>query len=222
VLAANAVHLPAALFMSVKYAFSDPMAIPGALAGWAVSSAIRRGIARGIFSNEAGLGSAPIAHAASQAKEPVQQGLWGVFEVFVDTIIICALTGLVIVTAGLYGGELKGVPLVMATFSQTFGSFGGIFVSISIVLFAGSTILGWSYYGQQCLGYLTGKNKIWDLSYKAIFSLCAIVGAVGGLTFVWDLADTLNGLMAIPNLFALLLLSKVVVQLTKDYLARQK
>jgi AGCS family alanine or glycine:cation symporter len=206
--------------------------VGGGVLGYVIMRGMRYGIARGVFSNEAGLGSAPIAHAASRSKDPVQQGLWGVFEVFVDTIIICTLSGLVIVTADingfipsggeLYKGALKGVPLVMESFSSTFGSFGGVFVAIGILCFAVSTILGWSYYGQQCLGYLTNNNKVWDMAYKLIFSLVAIVGATGGLTFVWDLADTLNGLMAIPNLIGVLLLSKVVFSLTKEYLARNK
>jgi AGCS family alanine or glycine:cation symporter len=110
----------------------------------------------------------------------------------------------------------------MASFNQTFGYAGGVFVTIGILLFAGSTILGWSYYGQQCLGYLTNKNKTWDMIYKVIFSVLPIIGAIGGLTFVWDLADTLNGLMAIPNLIAVCLLSKVVIDLTKQYIAKHK
>jgi AGCS family alanine or glycine:cation symporter len=128
----------------------------------------------------------------------------------------------VIISSGLYNQEISGASLVMASFTQNFGSFGGIFITIAILCFATSTILGWSYYGQQCLRYLVGENKIVDIAYKVIFSLLTIVGAIGGLTLVWDIADTLNGLMAIPNLIALLLLSKVVIELTKEYLARRK
>ena len=205
--------------------------------GYIVMRGMRYGIARGVFSNEAGLGSAPIAHAASRSKDPVEQGLWGVFEVFVDTIIICTISALVILTAGVHvqgfsgtplteasfaGGFLSGAPLTIASFSATFGTFGGVFVSIAILCFAGSTILGWSYYGQQCLGYLTKRNKTIELVYKILFCVLVIVGARGGLEFVWDVADTLNGLMAIPNLIALLLLSKVVMSLTKEYLQRDK
>jgi AGCS family alanine or glycine:cation symporter len=221
ILAMNAGKLGSAFGLIFSNAFSLK-SVGGGVMGYVIMRAMRYGIARGVFSNEAGLGSAPIAHAASRAKDPVQQGLWGVFEVFVDTIIICTLSALVIVSAGLYTGDLKGVPLVMSSFSQTFGSFGGGFVAISILCFAGSTILGWSYYGQQCLGYLTKNNKVWDLAYKVVFSLLAIVGATGGLAFVWDLADTLNGLMAIPNLVGVILLSKVVFTLTKEYLDRGK
>ena len=219
ILIINAKMLGGAFSLIFSNAFSM-QSVGGGVMGYVIMRAMRYGIARGVFSNEAGLGSAPIAHAASRNKDPVQQGLWGVFEVFVDTIVICTLTALVIISSGLYAGDIKGVPLVMASFSNTYGSFGGVFVAIGILTFATSTILGWSYYGQQCLGYLTKNNKVWDLAYKIIFSLLAIVGATGGLTFVWDVADTLNGLMAIPNLIALLLLSKVVFNLTKEYLNR--
>jgi AGCS family alanine or glycine:cation symporter len=221
ILVINADKLGSAFNLIFSNAFSLK-SVGGGIMGYAIMRAMRYGIARGVFSNEAGLGSAPIAHAASRATDPVQQGLWGVFEVFIDTIVICTLSGLVIVIAGLYNGNIKGVPLVMSSFSQTFGSFGGVFVAIALLCFAGSTILGWSYYGQQCLGYLTKNNKVWDMIYKVIFSLLAIVGATGGLTLVWDVADTLNGLMAIPNLIALILLSKIVFTLTKEYLERGK
>ena len=217
----NLPKLPSAFGAIFAGAFASPKAPLGGVAGYVMMRAMRYGIARGVFSNEAGLGSAPIAHAASRTKDPVQQGLWGIFEVFVDTIVICTLTSLVVLTAGLFGGEVSGAPLVMASFSQHYGTFGGIFVSVGVLCFAGSTLLGWSYYGQQCLGYLTKNNKAWDLIYKIIFSLLTIVGAVGGLTLVWDIADTLNGLMAIPNLIALLLLSKVVLTLTKEYMAKK-
>jgi len=221
ILILNAGALPGAFGAIFANAFSME-SLGGGIMGYAIMRAMRYGIARGVFSNEAGLGSAPIAHAASRETDPVKQGLWGVFEVFVDTGIICTITALVILSAGLYRGDVSGAPLVMASFVNSFGEIGGIFVTIAIICFAGSTILGWSYYGQQCLRYLTGGNKIVDISYKFIFSCLTIVGAMGGLTFVWDLADTLNGLMAIPNLIALLLLSKVVFELTKEYLSREK
>jgi AGCS family alanine or glycine:cation symporter len=215
----NADKLPGAFGAIFSGAFSL-RSLGGGIMGYVIMRAMRYGIARGVFSNEAGLGSAPIAHAASRSKDPVEQGLWGVFEVFIDTIIICTLTGLVILISGLYQGNISGLPLAMASFSLTFGRFGGIFVAIAILCFASSTILGWSYYGQQCLHYLFGHNKAIDICYKVIFSFLIIVGAIGGLTFVWDVADTLNGLMAIPNIIALLLLSKVVFTLTREYLGR--
>ena len=221
ILIINAGKLPGAFGLIFSGAFSTE-AVEGGIMGYVIMRAMRYGIARGVFSNEAGLGSAPIAHAASNEKDPVQQGLWGVFEVFVDTIVICSLSALVIVTSGLYNQGLAGADLTLAAFSGTFGSFGSMFVSVAILCFAGSTILGWTYYGQQCLGYLTGNQKTIDLGYRIFFCALTIVGAVGGLTFVWDVADTLNGLMAIPNLLALLLLYKTVVTLTKEYLQRDK
>jgi AGCS family alanine or glycine:cation symporter len=217
----NAQALPETFILIMSGAFSFE-SVGGGIMGYVIMRGMRYGVARGVFSNEAGLGSAPIAHAASSAKEPVEQGLWGIFEVFVDTILICTLTGLVVISSGLYGGELEGAPLVLASFNQAFGSLGGIFVSVAIFCFASSTILGWSYYGQQCLGYLTNNNRAVDLCYKVLFSVLCVVGAVGGLTLVWDIADTLNGLMAIPNLIALLLLYKVVTTATKEYLKKRK
>jgi len=220
--AGNLGHAFGAIFSG---AFSTEQAVVGGVTGYIIMMAMRRGIARGVFSNEAGLGSAPIAHAASETKDPIQQGLWGVFEVFVDTIVICTLSALVVLTSGVFqdmGVGESGINLVMSSFTQSFGAPGGIFVTIALLCFAGSTILGWSYYGQQCLHYLSGGKtpKALDLGYKIFFSLLTIVGAIGGLTLVWDIADTLNGLMAIPNLIALLMLSKVVITLTKEYLSR--
>ena len=188
--------------------------------GYAIMMAIRFGVARGIFSNEAGLGSAPIAHAASTTKDPVAQGVWGVFEVFVDTLIICTLTALVILTSGITNfADFSGVDLTKAGFGSVFGVAGEMFIAIAILCFALSTILGWSYYGQQSLGYLTKNNNTVLRVYQVVFVALTIVGAIGGLALVWDIADTLNGLMAIPNLIALILLSKVVVDLTRKYLS---
>lgn len=221
ILIMNIENLSPAVGLIFSGAFSLE-SVGGGIMGHVIMRGMRYGVARGVFSNEAGLGSAPIAHAASSAKESVEQGLWGIFEVFVDTILICTLSALVIITTGLYGGELEGADLVLASFNQAFGSLGGIFISVAILCFASSTILGWSYYGQQCLGYLTNNNKVVDICYKVVFSLICVVGAVGGLRLVWDIADTLNGLMAIPNLIALLMLYKVVVEATKTYLKKQK
>jgi AGCS family alanine or glycine:cation symporter len=229
----NISRLPHAFGMIFGDAFNF-RSLEGGIMGYVIMKAMRFGVARGVFSNEAGMGSAPIAHAASSEKDPVRQGLWGIFEVFVDTIIICSLTGLVILTSGVssftadagatnfVGGIFSGADLTMAAFSATFGQPGGIFVTIGILLFALSTILRWSYYGQQSLGYLTKNNKTWDWIYKFIFTVLTVVGAVGGLTLIWDIADTLNGLMAIPNLIAVLLLCKVIFDLTKEYLAKNK
>jgi len=216
----NADRIPGAFGAIFEGAFSM-QTIGGGIMGYALIRAMRFGIARGVFSNEAGLGSAPIAHAASRTKEPVEQGFWGIFEVFVDTIVICTLTGLVILTSGLLDGNISGAPLVLAAFNQSLGELGGIFFSIAVLFFAGATMLGWSYYGQQCLGYLTNNDKIAGLCYKLLFSMLIITGATGGLTLIWSVSDTLNGLMAIPNLIALLLLHKVVIDLTKRYFAQR-
>jgi len=221
IIIAHADKLAGAFGAIFSNAFSF-QSVGGGIMGYVIMRAMRYGVARGVFSNEAGLGSAPIAHAASRNKDPVNQGLWGVFEVFVDTLIICTISALVILTAGLYEGGLSGAPLTIASFEGTFGTFGAYFVSIAILCFAGSTIISWSYYGQQCLGYLTNKSKSLELGYKLIFCGLIVVGAIGGLTLVWDIADTLNGLMAIPNLIALILLSKVVMGMTKEYLSRDK
>lgn len=224
IIVANAGRLPGAFAAIFGGAFNPTRdEVMGGIWGYVIMRAMRFGVARGVFSNEAGLGSAPIAHAASSTKDPVEQGVWGIFEVFVDTVIICSLTGIVILTSGITNfGDFTGADLTMAAFSTTFGQVGGMFVTIGILCFALSTILGWSYYGQQSLGYLTNNNKGLDLGYKALFTVLTIVGATGGLTLIWDIADTLNGLMAIPNLIALLLLSKVVFDLTKKYVAEGK
>ncbi|MCL2006496.1 MAG: sodium:alanine symporter family protein [Treponema sp.] len=221
ILIMNITRIPAVFGLIFSNAFSF-QSVGGGIMGYAIMRAMRFGIARGVFSNEAGLGSAPIAHAASRNQSPVTQGFYGIFEVFVDTLIICNITALVILVSGLYTGNVSGIILVQDSFSNSFGAFGGVFVAIAILSFAGSTILGWSYYGMQCLGYLTKKNPGVELGYKILFSLLVIVGAIGGLTWVWDVADTLNGLMAIPNLIALVLLSKVVIEATKQYFADKK
>jgi len=218
----NITHIPAALGLIFKEAFSL-RSVGGGILGTVMMSAMRYGFARGVFSNEAGLGSAPIAHAAAHTDDPVKQGLWGVFEVFVDTIIICSITGLVIIISGLYESGAKGAELTIAAFSSVFGSLGGYFVTIAIALFALSTMLGWSYYGERCLSYLVGKeSKTVVMVYRVLFLIIIIFGCLGGLTFVWDLSDTLNGLMAIPNLIGILGLSGVVVQLTREHFSNNK
>jgi len=217
IIGANAGRLPAACSMIFSNCFSIE-AVGGGIMGYVIMQAMRFGVARGVFSNEAGLGSAPIAHAASSNKDPVKQGVWGVFEVFVDTIIICSLTGFVILTSGITNfSDFTGADLTMSGFSTTFGQAGAIFVTIGLMCFAYSTILGWSYYGQQSLGYLTKNNKAWDMTYKVIFTLLTIVGSIGGLTMIWDIADTLNGLMALPNLIGLLILSKIIIEHVRKY-----
>ena len=191
--------------------------------------AMKQGFARGVFSNEAGLGSAPIAHAASSNEEPAEQAIWGVFEVFVDTIVICTITSLAVVLSGMeLGAEAlsayasKGAAAVAAFNSILPGTLGGTIIQVSLLFFALSTILSWSYYGERCWGYLSGNNKTVGLIYKAVFVLMCIVGATGSGTLMWDIADTLNGMMAIPNLVALLALSGVVAGITRDYFKDKK
>ena len=174
-----------------------------------------------MFSNEAGLGSAPIAHAATSEKDPVKQGLYGIFEVFMDTIVICTLTSLVVLCSGVatgnYGNnDLAGVPTAVAGFATVFGDkLGSIILAVGLLLFATSTILGWALYGTRCAELLFGSKII--RPYEVIFCLVCIAGAVADLKLVWDISDTLNGLMAIPNLIAVLLLSPVVIKLTKEH-----
>lgn len=222
VVASNISNLPYAIQIAIQGAFGDPQAIPGAMAGWAVKAGVTRGIARGVFSNEAGLGSAPMAHSAAQVDHPVRQGFYGLFEVFVDTIIICTLTASTILVSGVITSEpgLTGAQLSLAAFQSTLGAPGTIILSVGLSLFAFSTILGWYWYGETALVYLFGSGKTAIMSYKFIYTILIVVGGWGGaaaLAHIWDLADTLNGLMAAPNLIGLLLLSKELKRLTVDF-----
>lgn len=179
----------------------------GGMAGYGISRALSTGLARGVFTNEAGLGSAPIAHASADCKSPAHQGAWGIFEVFLDTIVVCTITALVILLAGngaLLQSGLNGAPLTSAAFAGAFGRFGESFLAVSIVFFAVSAMLGWCFYGESALRYLSHGNHAVILSYRAIFILCILIGAVVELTTVWRLSDCLNALMAIPNIYALL------------------
>ncbi len=214
----NANAIPEAFSVIFSSAF-NVRSVGGGVMGYGMAQAMRYGVARGVFSNEAGLGSAPIAHAASESKNPAEQGLWGIFEVFVDTIVICTLTALIVLTSGLYvSGDLSGAALTAGAFESGFGSAGNIFLSVSLICFAFSTIIGWSYYGERCLAYLSKNNKIVTQVYRILFIVSIVVGATLELTLVWNIADTLNGLMAIPNLIAILALSKIIITMTKKYL----
>jgi AGCS family alanine or glycine:cation symporter len=213
--------IPAAFAMAVEGAFGDPRALPGALAGWAVKAAITRGIARGVFSNEAGLGSAPMVHCTARVDHPVRQGFYGLFEVFMDTIVICTLTATTILVTGVLTGqpELTGAQLSLAAFSSTLGTAGTMILSLSLALFALSTILGWYWYGETALVYLCNGPALIK-PFKIIWIILVVLGGWGGasvLANLWDLSDTLNGLMAVPNLIGLLLLSKELKRLTKDF-----
>ncbi len=213
----NASHLGTAFGLIFGNAFT-PSAAVGGFVGSTVKNAMTRGIARGVFSNEAGLGSAPIAHAAATTDHPVRQGLWGVFEVFIDTIVICSITALSIIMTGAWSSGITGAALTTQAFDLTIPG-GGYIVSIGVMLFAFSTILGWEYYGERCFEFMFGPKAI--LPYRILWIPPIIVGAIGGLELLWDLADTLNGLMAIPNLIGVLGLSGVVIKLTKEFFSKQ-
>ena len=188
--------------------------------GYGVFLAMRFGIARGVFSNEAGLGSAPIMHAAANTDSPVRQGMWGIFEVFVTTICICSMTALVVLTSNVLQTGHSGVVLVSAAFSKTFGSYGGAFVAIAIFFFAFFTMIGWAYFGVCSRGYIFSNHKpLVSKVVRIIWLPIVFIGSVAELELVWGIADTFNGLMMIPNLAALFGLSGIVFKLTKKYIA---
>ena len=221
----HAGNIPAAFRAIFRGAFNLQAAGGGAL-GYGISQSLTWGFKRGAFSNEAGLGSAVMVNSSAKVKEPVQQGMWGVFEVFADTIVVCTLTALVILTTGVVdiesGSVLAGVQdnaLVGQAFTAAFGSFGPKFIAISLLFFAYSTVLGWSHYGTKAVEYLFGQKG--TRVYKVIFVGMVVVGATMKLGLAWDLSDTFNGLMMIPNLLAVLALSGTVVQITKNYLDRK-
>ncbi len=212
-----------ALTQIINYAFAPHAGLSG-IAGYGVKQAVRVGVSRGIFSNEAGLGSSVMVHAAANVTEPCEQGMWAVFEVFFDTVIMCTVTALVILVSGVYdplvyGSALgtplfaqlaTGVKLTAAAFSTVFGNAGGTFVSVSLALFAFSTLLGWSFYGQRAAEYLFGEKT--GRLYRAAFVLAAGIGCVMRLDLAWALSDTFNGLMALPNLAGVLMLRKEVLR----------
>ena len=211
--------------MIFKGAFSAEAALGGAF-GITIMTTIQKGVGRGVFSNEAGLGSAPIAHAATSETNPVKQGMYGIFEVFMDTIVICTLTALTVLCGAESGvaivwGQSAGTELIAASFATVFGTkLGALIVAAGIGLFALSTILSWSLYGTRCFEFLTGGKGI--KAFQTVFVAVVVVGATLELELVWDIAETLNGFMAIPNLVALLGLSGVVIKLTRDYFAAEK
>jgi len=220
ILVIEANQIPRAFGLIFNNAF-NLKAAGGGILGFTMMQAMRFGIARGVFTNEAGLGSAPIAHAAAHTDHPVRQGIWGAFEVFIDTLVICTMTALVILTSGVLEADptLTGAVLTTNAFATGFKG-GGLIVTLGILLFAFTTIVAWCYYGQKCIEYLFGFKAI--LPYTVVFIGTVIIGAVGGLTIIWDVSDTLNGLMAIPNLVGLIALSGVVAKLTKDFFKSYK
>ena len=210
----NIEKIPATLALIFTSAFS-PAAAVGGFAGASIRMAIQNGVARGVFSNESGLGSAPIAAAAAKTNEPVEQGLISMTGTFIDTLIICTLTGLTILVTGVWNGNLDGVALTQSAFSTIFSFFGPALLTIFLVLFAFTTILGWNYYGERCFEFLFGVRFIW--LYRVVFVLMVLLGGFIELDMVWIIADIVNALMALPNLIALLVLSPVVIAETKKY-----
>ena len=210
----NIEKIPATLALIFTSAFS-PLAAVGGFAGATIRTAIQNGVARGVFSNESGLGSAPIAAAAAKTNEPVEQGLISMTGTFIDTLIICNLTGLTILLTGVWSGDLNGVTLTQSAFSTVFSYLGPALLTIFLVLFAFTTILGWNYYGERCFEFLCGVRFIW--LYRVVFVFMVLLGGFIELDMVWIIADIVNALMALPNLIALLVLSPVVISETKKY-----
>lgn len=219
VLGIFAEQIPAAFALIISSAF-NPVAATGGFAGAAVMMAMRYGVARGIFSNEAGLGTAGIAQAAGQTKNSVESGLVGMMGTFIDTIIVCTMTGLVLIVTGTWSSGLKGAELSASAFTMAFPGFGGQFLAIALTIFAYTTILGWAYYGEKCWEYLVGTAV--EKPYRVLWTIFVLVGAVTQLDFVWLVADTLNAFMALPNLISLVLLSPVIARLTREYWAGKR
>lgn len=218
VIAMHAAEVPAAFATIISSAFNGASAA-GGFAGATVWAAIRFGVARGIFSNEAGLGSAPIAHAAAKTNEPVEQGMIAMLGTFIDTLIVCTMTGLVIVLTGVFETGASGASLTAMAFAQSFPG-GEWVVTVGVILFATTTMIGWSFYGERCVVYLVGTRGI--LPFRILWVLAIPVGAGLNLGIVWLIADTLNAFMAIPNLIALLLLAPVVFRLSRVYFSGER
>jgi len=219
ILAINVTEIPSAIGLIFTHAFT-PTAAVGGFAGASVAAAIRWGVARGVFSNEAGLGSAPIAHAAAKTDDPVRQGMVAMLGTFIDTIIVCTMTGLVIITSGLWTSGVNGAALTANAFDAALPGVGGAIVAIGLAVFAFSTALGWSYYGERSVQFLLGEWAIWP--FRLLWIVALPIGATYELRLVWGIADALNAMMAIPNLIALLILAPTVFAVTSAYLAKLK
>ncbi|MDG2018703.1 MAG: sodium:alanine symporter family protein [Porticoccaceae bacterium] len=217
ILAVNVSAIPAALALIVDSAFNGTAAT-GGFAGATVMLALKMGVSRGIFSNESGLGSAPIAHAAAETNSPVRQGTIAMLGTFIDTLIICTMTGLVLIVSGVWNSELQGAAMTLMVFDATL-PFGGNILSLCIALFAFTTMLGWSYYGERCAQFLLGPKVV--MPFRILWVVGVFAGTQMSLGLVWKMSDALNGMMAIPNLLALLLLSPVVFKLTKQYFQQE-
>ena len=211
--------VPAVFASIIKGAFNPASVTGGVVGSFFVS--MKKGVSRGIFSNEAGLGTGSIAHACADTKKPVKQGFFGIFEVFVDTIIICTMTALVILCSGVpvNYGEAAGAELTISGFTAVYGNWVSIFTAVSMCCFAFSTVIGWGLYGTRCIEFLFGSRA--NKPFMVLYSLTAIVGATMNLGLMWSIAETFNGLMVIPNLIAVFLLSGVVVKMTKEYFEKE-
>ena len=209
------------VFYDIVYGAFNPQAVTGGVVG-SLFLSMQKGVARGIFSNEAGLGTGSIAHATADTKKPVEQGLFGIFEVFMDTIVVCTMTALVILCSGtgVKFGEAAGAELTISGFTTVYGDWVSIFTAVAMCCFAFSTILGWGLYGARCMEFISSHK--WVKPFMVVYSLVAIVGATIELDLLWSIAETFNGLMAIPNLIALFLLSGTVVKLVKEHYRKEK
>lgn len=214
VLALNATEIPHALSLIFYHAF-NPAAATGGFAGATIAAAMRFGIARGVFSNESGLGSAPIAAAAARTSDPVKQALVSMTQTFIDTLVVCTMTALIILTATPWTQGVSPAELTSASMAETLGSAGEMIVALATALFAYSTLIGWNYYGEKAIEYLFGPRSI--RIYRIFFIAAVIVGATTSLEFVWNFSDLMNGMMAIPNLIGLLLLSRIIKEETERY-----
>jgi AGCS family alanine or glycine:cation symporter len=225
----NGDRIPSAFALIFKEAFNLQSAF-GGVAGYGILAAMRYGVGRGVFSNEAGLGSAPIAHSASSTEEPVKQGLWGIFEVFITTIVICTMSAIVVLTSDVYltafhagvAPSVSGAALSSAAFNEALPYVGGIGIAVSTVFFALSTILGWAYYGEVAIGYLFKNHAKTAITvYRVFYVAFVFIGAVAEINTVWLIADCFNALMALPNLIALIGLSGLVVKITREHFAKK-
>ena len=210
-----------AVFVSIFQGAFRPAAVTGGVVGSFFVS-MQKGVSRGIFSNEAGLGTGSIAHACADTKDPVQQGLFGIFEVFMDTIVICTMTALIILLSGVEipYGQAAGAELTISGFTTVYGNWVSIFTAIALCSFAFSTIVGWGLYGARCAEFLLGSKIL--LPFNIAYSLVSILGATVNLGLVWGISDTFNGFMTVPNLIAVFLLTPVVLKLTKEHFAGKK
>lgn len=215
ILILNYKGIPGAVQLVITHAF-NPTAATGGFLGASVKMAIQKGVSRGLFSNESGLGSAPIAAAAAKTQFPMQQALVSMTGTFIDTIVVCSMTGLAIISTGVWNDGKTGAPLTVDAFSTGLpGTWGGLIVSIGIILFAYSTILGWAYYGEKCAEYLFGIRIVFP--YRCVWIVAVFIGSVNKLDLVWNFSDVMNGLMAIPNLLSLVLLSGVIAEETRRH-----